>query len=54
MDKNKGNLLSQVDWTNAIVLSTVKENLNKIGEKGGQKFSDLVDKAVDAIFKSKK
>lgn len=35
----------------SIIPNNVQGNLKNLGEKGGQKFSDLVDKIVDLIFK---
>lgn len=32
----------------------IKDNLTKIGEKGGQKYSDFVDFVVDSLFKRNK
>jgi hypothetical protein len=29
----------------------IEKNLKDIGTKGGQKYSDFIDKIVDAIFK---
>lgn len=35
----------------SIIPSAVQDNLKSLGEKGGQKYSDLVDKIVDSILK---
>lgn len=35
----------------SIIPNKVQGNLKYIGEKGGQKYSNLVDKIVDLIFK---
>lgn len=40
-NNNNGNLIP----------NNVQGNLRNIGEKGGKKYSDLVDKLVDSIFK---
>ena len=35
----------------SIIPNNVQGNLRNIGEKGGQKYSNLVDKLVDTILK---
>lgn len=47
-------IVSNIPATNgngSIIPSNIRANLEKIGEKGGQRYSDLVDKIVDLIFK---
>ena len=34
-----------------IIPHNVKDNLTKLGDNAGQKYSNLVDKIVDLIFK---
>jgi len=34
-----------------LIPNNIKENLENLGTKGGQKYSDLVDKIIDLIFK---
>lgn len=53
MSDNKSNLPSPIDMTGTLI-DIVKNKLIGIGEKGGQKFSDIVDLVVDAVFKVKK
>lgn len=35
----------------SIIPTNIADNLSNIGQKGGQKYSNLVDKVVDSIFK---
>lgn len=37
-----------------MVPSGIKNVLSDVGEKGGQKYSNFIDKIVDSIFKKKK
>lgn len=35
----------------SVIPSNVQGNLRNLGEKGGQKYSNLIDKLVDSILK---
>lgn len=49
--KKNVNNIPTTNNNRSIIPNNVQENLRYLGEKGGQKYSDFVDKIVDLIFK---